>query len=373
MKIVYLLICSVTILSCHYKGVNNSDLALDTLKNNYATGFRIIDNKDSKTIEVFNPWQNAKGVVIKYNLSKGTVSKTADNTIHVPVKRVVCMSTTHIAFIDALHELPTIKGISGGKLISNNTINEMISKNEITDVGYEQSLNYEILIGLHPDVIFVYGVGSDVSGYINKLKELNIKVVLVGEYLEANPLAKAEWIKFFAEFFLKRELASAVFDTISNDYEKLKQTVKAIKYRPTVMMGLPWNGTWYISGGKSFAATLISDASGEYIWKDIDSHESLPIDLETVFQKSMNADIWLNPGAVLSKKDIQVVDERLVNVKPFIQNRIFNNNARLTPLGGNDYWESGTVNPHLILKDLIAILHPEVFPNYKMKYYQTIK
>ena len=374
-KIFFLAPFLVFELSCNYSGKYRKpdEMRCDILRNQFATGFRIIDHKKSRTIEVFNPWQMAQNISIQYNLiPKGASTQNLENPIHLPLKTVVCMSTTHIAFIDALGENSTIKGISGAKLVSNVIIKNKLTKNEIVDIGYEQSLNYELLIKLHPDVIFVYGIGSDVSGYVNKLKELNIPVVLVGEYLETNPLAKAEWIKFFAEFFQKRELANKIFDTIATKYSNLKLLASKAKYKPKVMSGLPWNGTWYISGGKSYAATLISDAGGNYLWNDLDSRESLPVDLETVFQKSNDADIWLNIGAVLSKKDIPSIDERLIALPPFIKNELFNNNARLTNSGGNDYWESGTVNPHLILNDLIAILHPELVSNYKLYYYKHL-
>jgi iron complex transport system substrate-binding protein len=364
----------IVLISCNSTEKNkHNEIVNDTIKNIYATGFRIIDHKNYKTVEVFNPWQMAKNISIQYNLvEKKDTFNSLDNCIKIPLKNVVCMSTTHIAFINALGETSTIKGISGADLVSNSIILKNLADHKVVDIGYEQSLNYELLIKLHPDAIFVYGIGSDVSGYVNKLKELNIPVILVGEYLETNPLAKVEWIKFFAEFFQKRKLADQIFDTISFQYNHLKSIAAKAEFKPKVMTGLPWNGTWYISGGKSYAAKLIADAGGNYIWNEIDSRESLPIDLETVFQKSDNADIWLNAGASLSKKDIRSIDERLVILHPFINNNIYNNNARLSNTGGNDYWESGTTHPQMILNDLIAIFHPELFPNYKLYYYQKL-
>jgi iron complex transport system substrate-binding protein len=44
----------------------------------------------------------------------------------------------------------------------------------------------------------------------------------------------------------------------------------------------------------------------------------------------------------------------------------------MTLTGGNDYWESGSVYPHVILKDIAAILHPELFPDNEFFYYRKI-
>ncbi len=44
--------------------------------------------------------------------------------------------------------------------------------------------------------------------------------------------------------------------------------------------------------------------------------------------------------------------------KPSKKNKVYNNNLRLTPEGGNDYWESAVVHPDIVLRDLIKIFTP---------------
>lgn len=41
--------------------------------------------------------------------------------------------------------------------------------------------------------------------------------------------------------------------------------------------------------------------------------------------------------------------------------------------GGNDYWESGVTNPHLVLADLIKIFHPELLPDHELYFYQKLE
>ena len=56
----------------------------------------------------------------------------------------------------------------------------------------------------------------------------------------------------------------------------------------------------------------------------------------------------------------------------FREGKIFNNIKRTIPGGGNDFWESGTVNPHLVLRDLISIFHPSLISEEPV-YYLEIK
>ena len=41
-----------------------------------------------------------------------------------------------------------------------------------------------------------------------------------------------------------------------------------------------------------------------------------------------------------------------------VSGRVFNNTRRMQPGGGNDYFESGTVRPDVVLADLFSIFHP---------------
>jgi iron complex transport system substrate-binding protein len=52
---------------------------------------------------------------------------------------------------------------------------------------------------------------------------------------------------------------------------------------------------------------------------------------------------------------------------------VFNNDARSSLAGGNDYWESGTVRPDLVLADLIEVFHPDLLTDHSFVYYRQLK
>jgi iron complex transport system substrate-binding protein len=104
------------------------------------------------------------------------------------------MSTTHLAMISALGEAGTVTGFSGTGFIYGDDLRGLVEDGAIREIGYDDNLNKELIIKLHPDLIMVYGVGGESSGYVGKLKELGIKVVFNADYLEEDPLG-AEWIR----------------------------------------------------------------------------------------------------------------------------------------------------------------------------------
>ena len=139
------------------------------------------------------------------------------------------------------------------------------------------------------------------------------------------------------------------------------------------MIGLPWKDTWYVAGGRSYASRLISDAGGNYLWQGNTSDEAIPLDLESVYSKAVNADVWINPGVAHSIGELLAFDERFGELEVVRQAEIYNNNARMSPGGGNDYWESATLRPDLILADLISVFHPELMRDHSMFYYRKLK
>jgi len=250
---------------------------------------------------------------------------------------------------------------------------QMISDKNITDVGYEESLNYEMILSLKPDIILVYGVESEKVSYLTKLEELGLPVVFVAEYLEDTPLAKAEWIRFFGVLYDKEKVADSLYNEIVTEYNNVKSFASSFQQKPTVFSGLPWKDSWFVSGGKSYIAQFINDAGGSYVWNDDTSHESFPLNLERVYHKAANADFWINSGIAKSLNEIKYVDERLTLFKAFSGKKVYNNNRRSVNSDGNDYWESGVVKPQVILKDLVEIFHPGSYPDYIPFFYKQLE
>ena len=117
---------------------------------------------------------------------------------------------------------------------------------------------------------------------------------------------------------------------------------------------------------------LLQDAATSYAWSGVKGKGNLHLDFERVAPVALQADFWLNVGYVDSRADIAARDVRYKAFRPFRQGTIFNNNKRVNDLGANDYWESGAVNPHLLLADLIRILHPELLPDHELVYYKQL-
>ncbi len=342
----------------------------------YAEGFILQTAGNNVLLTIKNPWQNARNVEFFYFLSDTVkVPRILDENhsiIKTPVRSAVCLSTTHIGFISFLGETASIAGISGKDYVVNGELQDMIARKLVPDVGYDENLNYELILSLKPDLVLAYGVSGTVTNTVRKLHELGIPTLLIAEYLEEEPLAKMEWIKVFGALYKQEQEAAQKFDSVASRYEMLTGLTSGLGSRPSVVLGLPWRGTWYISGGESYIAKLVADAGGDYVFGDYQYKDSKPVALEKVFERAMGAEFWLNPGEAGSLDDIISVDERFGGLLSVKQNQVFNNNKYQGRAGGNAFFESGVVEPEIILSDLIYILHPQLLPSHQLKYYRKL-
>ena len=339
----------------------------------YASGFKILgaDNVQSTLIQVFNPWQGAKDVEMSYFISRNGEQAPAGftgPTIPAGAKQIVCMSSSYIAMLDALGQADRIVAVSGIDYVSNPYI--IAHKDSIKDMGPE--MNYELLLGLKPDVVLLYGIGDAQTAVTDKLKELSIPYMYVGEYLEESPLGKAEWMVALSELTDSREKGIEIFSEIPKRYQTLKDLTASVEQRPTVMFNTPWNDSWIMPSTKSYMAQLVNDAGADYIYKENTSNSSAPIGLETAYGLIQKADYWINVGMASTLDELKAVNPKFTDAKSVREKTAYNNNLRLTATGGNEYWESAVVRPDIVLRDLIHIFHPELVSD-SLYYYRHLE
>ena len=356
------LLCLLFLASCVY----NKKTSLEAFKQDvytpeYATGFKILGAKNAQStlIQVSNPWQGAKNVTMSYFISRnGELPPTGFTgpTIPAGAQRIVCMSSSYIAMLDAVGQVDRIAAVSGINYIANPYI--LAHKDSIKDMGPE--MNYELLLGLKPDVVLLYGIGDAQTAVTDKLKELAIPYMYVGEYLEESPLGKAEWLVALSELTDSRDKGIDVFREIPKRYQALKDLTASVEQRPTVMFNTPWNDSWVMPSTQSYMVQLVTDAGADYIYKENTSNSSAPIGLETAYGLIQKADYWINVGTASTLDELKNMNPKFADAKSVRDKTVYNNNLRITATGGNDYWESAVVRPDVVLRDLIHIFHPEL-------------
>ena len=342
----------------------------------YAKGFSIDYYDSYKLVSIYTGSGTTKDTIQYVLLPKGATAPEGykkAQLINIPVKNLVAMSSMHVALADFAGSADAITGLGSLKYVSSATVRKNIAAGKVKDVGIDGTMNDEVLISMKPGLVMVMGNPDAKFSKYETLTGAGVPVMLNSEWLETTPLGRAEWVKLMAALMDKEKLVNTKFETIEKEYKRLAEIGSKATSKPSVISGMPYKGTWYVPDGDSYMVQFFKDAGTTYKWSDVHGKGSLALNFETVAPEALKADFWLNPGAVNSKKDIQDIDQRYAAFKPFKNGNVFNNNNRTNDIGSNDYWESGAVNPQIVLGDLIKILHPELLPDHQLVYYKQLK
>lgn len=340
------------------------------------THFSIQYKSGYKVLTVNAPWPGATKsytyVLYPRNGSRPQGIK-ADRFIATPVKKAISFSTTYLPVLDDLNELSSLVGVDDTSYVYNPKIRQLISDSKVVQTTKNYAPDIERLISLSPDVIFTFGVGNEWDTH-PKMEEAGLPVVILGDWNEAEPLARAAWMVFIGAFYDKEALALETWRSIKAEYETLSSLGAGARNKPTVLLNGPFSGTWTVPAGESYMARMLADAGANYLWKDTKGTGSISLSVEAVFEKALGASVWLQPSyAAMSLADVKAMDSRFSAIPALKNGQVWNNNLRMSPMGGNDYFESGFMKPQVVLADMIAILHPELMPDHEFVYYRKLK
>ncbi len=375
------MLCALAFVACAGEPTRSlEEFSTTVYEPRHATGFDLsgAEGVSSVVITARNPWQGAEGVEKRLFIARnGELPPEGfdGQVVEGAAERVVCMSSTYVAMIDALGCTERVVGVSGIDFIYNARVREAASEGRVRDVGHDSDINFELLLTLRPDLVLIYGVAGE-NGVANaKLDELGVPYFYLGDYVEESPLGKAEWMVVVAEILGVRERGVELFEGIENRYIELRERVaESTTERPTVMFNTPYRDTWYMPSKRSYAVQLVEDAGGRYIYDGNSGTASQPIDLEQAYVLTREADYWINVGQYDSLDALHRAYPRFADARAVREGRVYSADRRTTERGGSDFWESAVVNPDVVLSDLVAILHPELnLVSEELTYYKRIE
>ncbi len=293
--------------------------------------------------------------------------------INVPARKIALLHTSHYSYFKVCDATGNIAAISEAKYLYDAEMYAKVQAGIVPQVSFGESLNKEKLLELGVDLVINVGFPDAPNKELDFLESLGIPVLVFSEWQEPHPLGRAEWIRVVGAITGTQSRADEYFQNTIVEYEKLRELASQRANKPEVICNLPYKGIWYLPGGNSYMGNLISDAGANYAWKDNKDTGGIQQSFEVVYAKGLEAPFWINPGFSQTMEEVFINDERLVDFRAVKEGNVFNSTNRLQRGEANDYWESGLVNPHLILADLIQIFHPELQTDYTLYYFKPIR
>ena len=366
-KIVWILTVMAVLCACSGRktqgdisSTSESD-SIESISVKYATGFSV---RDSAGIRLVDVGDNYHFALVKSDIAvPGGYTK-----IQVPIQSTICMTALQLSNFTILDAHDVVKGLTGTKNLFDKDILARVKDGRIVMIGMEGNFDTEMVLAANPDVIFISPFKR--GGY-DAIKETGITLVPHLGYKELDPLGQAEWIKFVGMFIGKEKEANEIFAGIEQRYNDLKTKALNAETKPTVTSGEMHYGNWHAVGGKNYLAQIFRDAGADYVIHDEETAGE-DLEFEKMYEMAANADYWRILNSYpdeFSYEALKASEPRNELFKAFKEKKVIYCNMKQTP-----YYEISPVKPDVLLKDFVAIFHPElVESDYQPVFYKLLK
>ncbi len=343
-----------------------------------------ITDAENFSVEYFNNYKvvTVQGSMAIYDyvlVQCGTLAPESDDFpegtqfVDVPVGDIISLSTTFLPGIAGLGLADYVVGLDSVLYTNTPEIVERIEAGEIIAAAPAFELNLELVLEAEPSLVMSDDFDPD---RFNQLTEAGVVTAINTDYLEGTPLGRAEWLKFTSLFYNAEAEAEALYDEIVTAYEEIAGLASEVPddERPSVLWNAPFNGDWGIPGGETYAGRLLDAAGADIVLSEPDDAGVQIYSLEAVYEAGLDADIWIaNLFAVDSLDALVALDERYADFAAVQNGNIWNNDLFVNENGGNNYYELGVTNPHLVLQDLVAVFHPDLLPDHEFLFLRPLE
>ena len=367
----------------------------DTVKMKYAQLLTIVKHggeyaeHDGEYAEVTiaNPWKEGtqlhryilvpKGeegnkTVTRLAMQRSAGARCVTDTVRTPVENSAVFTSPHCQLLYELGCGQAIRGVCDLNYINIPDVKKRAasagnhgSSSAIADCGSSMAPDIERIIALKPEAILVSPFEN--SGGYGKLDKLHIPLIEVADYMEASPLGRAEWMKFYGMLFEKSDAkdskagifqskADSLFAKIEKEYLNLKAAAKKLPAGLSVLTERKTGSVWYVPGGQSTIGILLKDANARYIFSEDQHSGSLAMSPEQILAKAKNIDVWAFKyfgGKPLSRSQLLQEYAGYKSLAAFGSSRIYQVDTSREP-----YFEITSFHPEILLREFILLSHP---------------
>ena len=363
-----LLLVSVLVVSGPSESVGGVDG--DEVAMRHSSLLRIVGRDGCSVVEVRNPWGG--GLLKRYLLVPAESELPAGMpdgvVVRSPVERALVFSGVHVALFEELGVADRVAAVCDARYIYSDATANRLSRGEVVDCGSSLDINMEQVAMASPDVAFVLPYEN--GGY-GKLENAALPLFECADYMEVSPLACAEWVRLYGRLLGKAVVADSIFNAVCDEYEALRGLTAGCECRPKLMCELKSSSAWYMPGGASTMGCMYADAGADYLFSHLEGNGSVPLAFEAVLDKAAEADVWLikyNSEVDKTYSSLLAEFEGYSHFRPFKENNIYACNT-----GNKSLFEDRSFHPEKMLRELVALFHPELLPGYEMKYYERMR
>ena len=280
--------------------------------------------------------------------------------VRIPVKSMASDSSRDTSLLVALDAIDKVKAVTGtSKDWTIPYIKNGLENGSVVSLGQSHGLDYEQLAKVKPEVFFTWG-----ESLVPIMDDFGIPTVITNTNTARDLDTQIRFVKYLAPFFGSHEKADEYVRRTYATLESIKSKTSRIDKRPKVIWGDVYSKRVLIEPGNSWAAQIVEAAGGDYLFSDVAGDTCLEIALERFFSSGSQAEVMITyrtpKQGMVTKARMKATNKIVAGIKPLNEGKVF------YPL--KHYTQSADKLDE-ILKDLAAIIHPELYPNFKLRFF----
>ena len=239
----------------------------------------------------------------------------------------------------------------------------LLSEQFINNVLRVEECFFERLKKQHPELVLTWD-----PAIIPMLIDLGIACVITSTPVAMCLNARMSFVKFLAPFFKREKEAEAYFARVSGSLADIKERTAGRFIKPRVMWGDMYEKRVLVEPGNAWIGELVALAQSGYLFEDVYGTSCIEISMERFLYSGVDADIYFTyrtpkTGAT-SKAALAKLHPLMAGIKPLSpEGKVY------APLP--HYSQSGDKLDE-IFTELSAIMHPDLYPGYELRYFQEL-
>ena len=283
--------------------------------------------------------------------------------VPIPVQSVATDSARDTSLLVALDAIGTVKAVTGrDKDWTMPQIRQGLKNGSIVSVGQSHALDYEQLAKVKPDVFFTWD-----ESLVPVMEEFGIPTIITNTGTARDLDTQIRFAKFLAPFFGSQKLADEYAARSYAALESIKTKTRTIEARPKVIWGDVYSKRVLVEPGNSWAAQIVQAAGGDYLFADVSGDTCLEIALERFFSSGNEADVMITyrtpRQGMATKARMKATNKTIAGIKPLNGGKVYY---------PQKHYRQSADKLDEILIELAAIIHPELYPGFKLRYFREM-
>lgn len=286
--------------------------------------------------------------------------------VQVPIQRLATGNSAMLGAADELGIVDRLVGIENVRAPTVESVRKRVASGHIHELWGNAHSNIEPIMAAQPDVYLSFFSAYPQFNIHPQLQQVGVLALPQADHLESHPLGRAEWLKFLALLVNREAQANRQFAAIEHDYLRWAALTSDVQQRPLVMAGFPsGRGSFEVFGGLNQRARLIADAGGQYVLEESRERGSLvQVSFEHLYEKGAAAPFWL--GAKPGYASLPQMLETSPHSRWFRaarEGRVYAFDQGYTGAWASPYQDQSMTRPHVLLAELVQVLHPQLSPS----------